>query len=74
MGSFGEVSPSLSSSSEAKDFEGDTFAQHGTKGGRYCMPIEVVRRMRSCAKESNILFVFFHTFLLAQESIAKKGL
>ena len=23
------------------------------------MPIEVVRRMRSCAKESNILFVFF---------------
>ena len=38
------------------------------------MPIEVVRRMRSCAKESNILFVFFHTFLLAQESIAKNAL
>ena len=48
--------------------------QDDTERGRYCLPIEVVRRFRSCAKESNILFVFFHTFLLAQESIAKKGL
>ena len=30
-----------------------------TERERYCMPIEVVRRMRSCANESNILLVFF---------------